>query len=147
MFYTIGRIFIYCCFPIILSAQAPKDAVFLKELSLSSTTLESEYLDQLADANPFLLERWSYMAHNGWEIKTFPTQKGEPPYQQLEEELWHGHNVLDLELKGLLQRQPNQRSYYRIGASNRILILHSGAEITHHMNLNRNFTHPQKSSK
>ncbi|MBP6185199.1 MAG: hypothetical protein KA479_09680 [Saprospiraceae bacterium] len=147
MFYTIGITLFYVCCPLFLIAQASTGKSYVHEALISSNIFDQTYLDTLAQVNPFLLERWSYMAQHGWEIKTFPAQKGEAPYQQLEEGLWNGHNALDLELKGLIQRQPNYRSYYRIGTSNDILILHSSAEITQHMNLNRNFTHPQKSSK
>ncbi len=147
MFYTIGIFLYFLCFPFLLIAQASDNAPFGETAQPSATILDRNYLDQLAQNNPFLLERWTYMSKHGWEIKSFPSGKGEPPYQQLEDGLWNAANVLNLELTGRILRHPNQRSYYRIGTSTNILILHSSAEITRHMNLNRNFTHPQKSSK
>ena len=90
---------------------------------------DSVYIENLRTANPTLLLRWNYYLDNAFIVSDFPAQKGEIgqfPVVQIPD--LSNFNILILERTQRLARDWDKTTFYRISATNKVLMYYSGKD-------------------
>ena len=95
---------------------------------------EEAYLNDLKVNNPFLLKRWAFYLDNAYYITDFPIQKGTPNYPKIEIDDLDNLNILLLEKNQNLKKNFDEKTFYRIEGTNKILVFYSGKEFNVKLN-------------
>lgn len=100
-----------------------------------------EYLTNLQNQNPVLLQRWSFYLDNAFYIVDFPTDKGTPDYPTIEITDIDNMNIFLLEKNQKLTREFDKPTKYKIKGTNKVLVYYSGKEFNQKLNkyLGRNY--------
>lgn len=133
-------LFAFSSIPTFVNAQA--------ELSHTTTPIDSrlyeafsgEYLDNLATANPFLLQRWNFYLDNSWYLTDLPAEKSKDSYATIEVDDLNKINIFSIERKYNLQRDWDKQLVFRIKGTNRAIVLLPGKKFNEKLkeHLNRN---------
>ncbi len=101
---------------------------------LKSEVLSASDIARADSTQPFLIDRWHFLATTGWSVQIYPEGKGEPTYPTLDLALWQRYTPFDLELLGYIHRLPTSFSRYRIGTTRKVLTLFPAQEMTRKLN-------------
>ena len=110
------------------------------ESNIDSRLLEvfdATYLDRMQANHPTMFERLTFYLDNAWFISDYPSEKGNPDYPEVEIQDLAQINILKLEADQALVRSYEQRSFYKIKGTNKILIYYSGQEFVEKFNASR----------
>ena len=98
---------------------------------------ESQYLSQLKQENPTLLERWNFYLDHAWYISELPSEKVTKKLPTVVIADLNNVNILLLEKEQNLHRDWDRQMIYRIRDTNKYLIYHSGKRFVELFNQHR----------
>lgn len=131
----IGTLLLFLTLAVSVRSQTPDLAGMILTLEREVTTLDHKYLQRVAESHPFLIIYWHYLHTQSWEMRIHPSQKETPTsIPVIDADSWHRHSLVDLEMQGVVQRQPEQESLYRIGEEQRFVALSSSKEVLKNVN-------------
>jgi len=116
-------------FAVLLSAQsaAPPTTAIDERLY---ATYEADYLLNLQQQHPVLLQRLNYYLDHAWYITTYPAEKkmGNLPTVRIADP--RTVNILELERDQNIRRDLHRQVIYQIENSDQILVYHSAQRFT-----------------
>ncbi|MFK7936981.1 MAG: 2OG-Fe(II) oxygenase family protein [Saprospiraceae bacterium] len=95
---------------------------------------ELEYLQQLQENHPVLLQRLNYYLDHAWYIADEPQEKGLTDLPIVTIETTSELNILQLEKEQNVQRDPQRPIAYKIAKTNQILVYHSAKRFNQNFN-------------
>ena len=137
LFYTITIFFI--SFYSFLTAQSAASTVKYDERLLE--LYDQSYLENLTEKQPFIIQRWNFMLDNSYEIVDFPTEKMSDDYRVIHINDLENLNILKLIQDLNLTKDQKKNTFYRIGDSNKHLLLFPREKMAKRLNqhLNRDY--------
>lgn len=103
---------------------------------------DASYLERMQDNHPVILQRMNYYLDNAFFITDFPEEKGSPDFPVIQVEDLSTINILQLEEELGLVRNFEQRTFYQIAGTEKVLVYYSGKEFTEAFNEYRQHTAP-----
>ena len=95
---------------------------------------DEEYLENLKDNNPFMIQRWNYYLDHAWYLSDYPSEKGNPDYPTIQINNLDQINIFQIEKEQLTKRDWNKQMMYQIEGTNKILVYHSGKKFVNLLN-------------
>ena len=100
---------------------------------------EREYVDRVAQNNPFLIHYWTFYLENAYYITDAPTEKTEDAmeYSTIKIDNLNNINILQLEKKYPMKHDWEDLKAYRIEGTSKLLVYHPGRLFTEKLNVYR----------
>jgi hypothetical protein len=95
---------------------------------------EADYLENLLENNPFLIQRWNFFLDNSYYIMDLAAEKGPQSLPVIQIDDLENLNILLLQKELELTRQHDKMTAYKIAGTDKALVFRSGKEFTELLN-------------
>jgi GT2 family glycosyltransferase len=103
------------------------------------TAYEREYVDRVAQSNPFLIQYWTFYLENAYFITDMPSEKTDDAmeYTTIKIDNLNNINILQLEKKYPMKHDWDTLKAYRIEGTSKLLVYHPGRLFVEKLNAYR----------
>ena len=84
---------------------------------------DQSYLESLTEEQPFIIQRWNFILDHSYQIVDFPAEKMSDDYRVIHVDDLENLNILKLTRDLNLTKDQKKNTFYRIGDSNKHLLL------------------------
>lgn len=98
---------------------------------------DHDYLQQLQENHPVLLQRLNYYLDHAWYIMDYPKEKATTDLPSITIENIEEINILQLEKEQQLQRDPQKQMVYKIAKTDQVLVYHSAKKFNQNFDQRR----------